>query len=163
VPEDARRLCRWWNDGGVMAHAGFPNGLGTTVEKVTRQLNAEHDDADGRTLIIEKDGVPIGEMSYHNLEGKQAEIGVKVCKASMQGQGLGTLCLKLLITRLFEMGYQKIILDTNLNNLRAQHVYEKLGFQKLRVNKNAWRDQLGAWQTSVDYELTPEGFVPLFP
>ena len=27
---DAALLCRWWNDGAVMAHAGFPNGLGTT-------------------------------------------------------------------------------------------------------------------------------------
>lgn len=31
---DARQLAAWWNDGAVMAHAGFPNGLGTTEEKV---------------------------------------------------------------------------------------------------------------------------------
>ena len=27
---DAKQLAAWWNDGAVMAHAGFPNGLGTT-------------------------------------------------------------------------------------------------------------------------------------
>ena len=29
VPSDAAQLTAWWNDGSVMAHAGFPNGLGT--------------------------------------------------------------------------------------------------------------------------------------
>ena len=33
LPEDAPQLCLWWNDGAVMAHAGFPNGIGTTAEK----------------------------------------------------------------------------------------------------------------------------------
>jgi RimJ/RimL family protein N-acetyltransferase len=48
----------------------------------------------------------------------------------------------------------KIILDTNKKNVRAQHVYEKLGFKKVRENINSWQDQLGVWQTSIDYELT---------
>ena len=159
-PKDAQILCRWWNDGAVMAHAGFPNGLGTTAEKVARQLAADTDAA-GRVLLIEYDGIPIGEMSYHNEGNHTAEIGIKICEVSMQGKGAGTQCLQMLITRLFQTGYQKVILDTNINNLRAQHVYEKLGFQKLRVNQNAWKDQLGVWQTSVDYALTPETFVPL--
>ncbi len=36
----------------------------------------------------------------------------------------------MLIEELFHMGAQLIFLDTNLNNTRAQHVYEKLGFKK---------------------------------
>ena len=66
----------------------------------------------------------------------------------------------MLISFLFyDLRYQKIILDTNLNNKRAQHVYEKLGFRKLRVNVNSWQNQLGEPQSSVDYELIPEDFV----
>ena len=30
--DDAKQLAAWWNDGAVMAHAGFPNGLGTTED-----------------------------------------------------------------------------------------------------------------------------------
>ena len=26
---DAAQLAAWWNDGAVMAHAGFANGIGT--------------------------------------------------------------------------------------------------------------------------------------
>jgi len=157
--QDAKQLCAWWNDGSVMAHAGFPNGLGTDAETVTRQLGRDTEE-NGRVLIIEKDGVPIGEMSYHNLGGNTAEIGIKICEADQQGRGLGTQCLTMLITRLFIMGYGKIVLDTNLNNLRAQHVYEKLGFARLRVNENSWKDQLGQPQSSVDYELVPADFIP---
>lgn len=66
----------------------------------------------------------------------------------------------MLISFLFyDLRYQKIILDTNLNNKRAQHVYEKLGFRKLRVNVNSWQNQIGEPQSSVDYELIPEDFV----
>ena len=32
--EDAECLCKWWSDGAVMAHAGFPNGLKTDVDKL---------------------------------------------------------------------------------------------------------------------------------
>jgi ribosomal protein S18 acetylase RimI-like enzyme len=62
------------------------------------------------------------------------------------------------IRDLFSAGYSKIVLDTNLKNLRAQHIYELLGFQKIRVNYEAWTDQLGERQSSVDYELIPERF-----
>ena len=64
----------------------------------------------------------------------------------------------MLISELFSRGYSKIILDTNLKNTRAQHVYESLGFTKLRVNVDSWKNQLGELQSSVDYELLPENF-----
>ena len=57
------------------------------------------------------------------------------------------------------MGYTNIILDTNLKNTRAQHVYEMLGFQKVRINENSWTNQVGEVQSSVDYELVHENFV----
>ena len=64
----------------------------------------------------------------------------------------------MLIEELFARGYTKIVLDTNLKNERAQHVYEMLGFRKVRVNIDSWRNQLGVLQSSVDYELVPEEF-----
>ncbi len=35
---DATLLTTWWNDGKVMAHAGFPHGIHTSVEDVIQQL-----------------------------------------------------------------------------------------------------------------------------
>lgn len=157
--KDASILFKWWNDGKVMAHAGFPNGLGISKEMIKEQISKEADET-GRTLIIEADGMPIGEMSYRSKGNAIAEIGIKICDFSMQEKGLGKKLLSMFINVLFkDLGYKKIILDTNLNNHRAQHVYEKLGFQKLRVNRNAWKDQLGIYQSSVDYELEEKDFM----
>ncbi len=152
--EDAPILGNWWRNGQIMAHAGFPNGLDITDEEIASELSTDADDT-FRRLIIEADGAPIGEMSYRNKENRIAEIGIKICDNSMQGRGYGTRLLLMLIDALFwEQGYDKIVLDTNLSNIRAQHVYEKIGFRKVRINRDSWRDQLGRLQSSIDYELT---------
>ena len=196
--DDAVQLAEWWNDGEVMAHAGFPLGLGTTAEKVAESLKLDRDDT-RRRLIIEVDSVRVGEMSYRRVDAAEsntaadagnndkasdpyaarnagnesdphtarndgtplaptAEIGIKICDPASQNRGIGKRLLCMLISELFRMGYEKIILDTNLNNTRAQHVYERLGFRRLRVNVDSWRDQLGEPQSSVDYELRPSDF-----
>ena len=155
---DCEQLAAWWNDGKVMAHAGFPLGLGTTAEEIENQIASDTDETK-RLLIIEYRSVRIGEMSYRNLGNRTAEIGIKICEPAYQEQGLGRVILSLLISRLFSAGYAKIVLDTNLNNTRAQHVYEKLGFRKVRVRVNSWTDQLGELQSAADYELGPEEFI----
>ena len=168
--EDCKQLVSWWNDGAVMAHAGFPNGLGTNEEKVQKQIAADSDDT-RRHLVIWYDGNRIGEMSYANLgdsleeteedtiENRTADIGIKICNPTFQEKGLGKIVLSMLIRELFSRGYTKIVLDTNLKNKRAQHVYERLGFQKVNIRMDAWIAQVGEKQSVVDYELTKEHFV----
>ena len=144
---DAIVLCKWWNDGKVMAHAGFPDGIHTTIEKIERQLSEETDETT-RRFIIEIDGAPSGEMNYRNKGDNTAEIGIKICDFSKQEKGYGTKLLAMFINYLFQkLGYDKIVLDTKLDNKRAQHVYEKIGFTKTSVDKNA-----------VYYELAKERF-----
>ena len=152
VTADAQQLTAWWNDGAVMAHAGFPLGLGTTVEKVIAGLG------NGR-LILEENERLIGEACYRKVGEGIAEIGIKICETDCQNRGLGRIILSMLIAWLFEQGFEKIVLDTNLTNLRAQHVYESLGFRKLRISIDSWTDQLGNKQSAVDYELTKDYFV----
>lgn len=156
---DAEQLCKWWNDGSVMAHAGFPNGLGTTPEKVAMQIAEQDIEKTCRHMIVYKDK-SIGEMNYHALEEGIYEIGIKICEPDKQNKGLGKIILSLFIEGLFrERNGSKIILDTNLNNKRAQHVYEQLGFRKVRINIDSWTDQLGNKQSSVDYELLEDNFI----
>jgi RimJ/RimL family protein N-acetyltransferase len=148
LPADASQLCEWWNDGSVMAHAGFPDGLGETVEGVIEKL-ANKDDLCHRH-VIELNGELIGEMSYRG-EGV-AEVGIKICKAEMQEKGYGTELLSAFLEALLKQGFSSAKLDTNSKNLRAQHVYEKIGFKKTGI-LNAWHDQRGELQTAVLYEL----------
>ena len=157
--DDAYILSKWWNDGAVMAHAGFPNGTGQTADGIAESL-AKDTDETHRRLIIEIAGKPVGEMNYRNKGDGTAEIGIKICDFSKQEKGHGSKLLSMLIGALFEnLGYRKIVLDTNTNNTRAQHVYEKLGFRKLCVNVDSWKNQLGELQSQICYEMTKEDFI----
>lgn len=159
VTEDAHILTSWWNNGEIMAHAGFPKGLGQTVERTLQQIGKNQWGL-SQLCLIEIDALPVGEMNYRILE-HSAEIGIKICDAAYQNKGYGSRLLCMLIDFLFldealnqAASIDRILLDTDLQNTRAQHVYEKIGFRKKSVNRNAWQDQLGVWQTSVDYEMS---------
>ncbi len=155
---DCEQLAIWWNDGKVMEHAGFPNGLDTSAEEIEKQIETDSDNTK-RRLIIVKGDVSIGEMSYCNLGNNRAGIGIKICNTDYQEKGLGRIVLSMLIRELFRRGYETIQLDTNRKNTRAQHVYEKLGFSRVGIRENCWRDQLGNLQSAVDYALTQENFM----
>lgn len=148
---DAKQLTAWWNDGTVMSHAGFPNGLGTTEEEVIKGLGSGH-------MVVEESSRLIGECNYRNVLDDVAEIHIKICEADCQNRGVGRKILSMLIDWLFQKGYSKIVLNTSLTNKRAQHVYESLGFRKMRINIDSWKDQLGELQSSVDYELVETDF-----
>ncbi len=149
---DVKQLAAWWNDGAVMAHAGFPNGLGTTEEEVAKELG-------NGLLVVEENDRLIGECNYRNVSDGVAAIGIKICESDCQNRSVGRKVLSMLIAWLFRNGYAKIILDTNLTNTRAQHVYGSLGFRKVRTNIDSWKDQLGRLQSSVDYALLEQDFV----
>lgn len=149
---DAKQLTAWWNDGTVMEHAGFPNGLGTTEEEVIAKLRPG-------ILVIEESGRLIGECNFRSVGEGIAEIGIKICQADCQNRGVGKIVLSMLIRWLFDEGNAKIVLDTNLNNKRAQRVYESLGFRKVQTNIDSWIDQLGRLQSSVEYELVKNEFM----
>ncbi|SHH73710.1 Protein N-acetyltransferase, RimJ/RimL family [Clostridium collagenovorans DSM 3089] len=154
--EDADILCSWWNDGKVMEHAGFPNGIHISREDIIE--NIAKDFHKRVRLIIEVKSKAIGEMSYL-IEDNIADIGIKICEFSYQEKGYGSKSLKLLLNYLFsEVKVLKVILDTNLNNKRAQHVYEKIGFKKVDIKIDSWKDEVGNLQSVVYYELKKEDY-----
>lgn len=158
ITDDAKLLASWWNDGKIMEHAGFPNGTGQTAQSIAECLQDDTDNTH-RRLIIEIDNTAVGEMIYRNKGNGVAEIGIKICDFSKQNKGNGKILLSMLINSLYnDLGYKKIILDTNLENKRAQHVYEQLGFVKLCINENSWTNQIGEIQSSIDYELYQKDF-----
>ena len=154
--DDAELLTKWWNDGSIMVDVGFPYGLGKSIQKVKNEIEQK----EFNLLILELNKIPIGEMNYKKYDEHSVSIGIKICDTSLQNKGLGKRYVSLLISSLFNhYGYKKIILDTALNNRRAQHVYEQLGFRKLGIRENCWRDQAGELQSTVDYELTENEFI----
>ena len=81
------QLAKWWNDGKVMAHAGFPNGLGTTATEIEKQIVNDSDETRRRLMIVYKNTL-IGEMSFYVYENAKYEIGIKICEFDYQEKEL---------------------------------------------------------------------------
>ncbi len=155
---DSLTLLNWWNDGEVMAHAGFPNGLNETIDSILKVIHQNRERL-FELCIIEYNDIPIGEINYRKIDEDTVEIGIKICDFSYQNKGYGKIILSLFIKTLFnDLEFKKIILDTNLNNLPAQKLYHSIGFKEVRINKDAWKNQLGELQSSIDYELDQNNF-----
>lgn len=166
--DDAKQLNQWWNDGAVMEHAGFPNGIGESLEDTINNTK-NWEGKLSQLCIIEVDSKPIGELSYRIKGDGAAYPGWKICDFSYQNQGYGPKIIMMLLKFLFtdeainsKFPIEKILWDTMLENKRAQHIYEtKIGAKKIGIQENAWKDQLGDWRTAVDYEISKEEFFSL--
>ena len=53
---------------------------------------------------------------------------------SAQGKGVGTAFMKEIFADIFSLGYAGLLLRTATDNLPAQHLYEKCGFERLGVH-----------------------------
>lgn len=163
--EDVYLLNGWWNDGKVMEHAGFPNGIGQSIEKSRQEILRS--DGKSRVLcIIEIDGYPVGELNYEKSKSDKMEVGWKICNIDFQNKGYGPKIINLLLDFIFsdakinsENIIKEVFWDTDLENKRAHYVYlNKIKATEVRVNNDSWTDQLGNLRSSVDYVITREQF-----
>lgn len=166
--DDAIQLNEWWNDGRVMEHAGFPNGIGESLDDTIASIRRGEGKL-SQLCIMEINGKPVGELSYSIRGDEAAYPGWKICDFNYQKQGYGPKITMILLEFIFtdvvinsKFPIEKIIWDTTLENKRAQYVYEnenKIGARKMGIQENLWKDQLGNWRSSVDYEISKEDFL----
>ncbi|MBC8591153.1 hypothetical protein [Wansuia hejianensis] len=61
--DDAIQLNKWWNNGKVMEHAGFPKGLGQSLEETTDEIR-NWEGKLSQICIIKIDGKVVGEVQW---------------------------------------------------------------------------------------------------
>ncbi len=140
--DDLAHLVCWWNDGEVMRHVGFPNGLGITMEKLEASWKKWKDDpVQCRRIICLKSEMisesgcvtaPIGETNFHDYQpdNKQVEIGIKICRPDLWGQGYGTEALAAMTRYAFEaLGVDRVLLNPSKTNARIIRVNKKCGYR----------------------------------
>ena len=158
IESDAPLLLYWWNDGEIMAHAGFPLGLQITIDKVKESI--AKNDENRQLLIIYIEDMPIGEMNYTNNDGVYS-FGIKICNKTYQNNGYGTEILKHLFEYLFNVkNAKKITCDTNLKNIRAQYIYEnKLHMKRVKTSYKSWKNQIGELCSATFFEISKEDYL----
>ena len=103
---------------------------------VAQDLAAKAEDPEFiRFLVLaENDGreEPAGYGFFENLQSARPVLGIAVAD-SYQGMGLGQAIMQHLKDVARQLGKRRIILTVDGDNLRAQHVYAKMGFRQTRL------------------------------
>jgi aminoglycoside 6'-N-acetyltransferase len=140
---DYALLSRWLTDERVLAfYEGRDNPF--PLEKVKEKYAPRVLTSEGVTpCIMEYECRPIGYLQFYiadSLEyhfdgrGKIYAIDLFIGEPEYWGRGHGTQFTRLLLSYLFEeLNADWIILDPHVDNTRAIHVYEKCGFQKIKL------------------------------
>ncbi|WP_318245263.1 GNAT family N-acetyltransferase [Paenibacillus gallinarum] len=147
-PEDAGLLEKWLSDQEVLQYyegRDRPHD----AELVQRHFYENKDEV--HACIIQYNAVDIGYIQYYEIKSEEAEeVGLAIHpgelvygmdqfigEASYWNRGIGTKLLEFMIRYLTrECGVDRIIMDPQEWNQRAIHVYEKVGFRKVKLLSN---------------------------
>ena len=113
------------------------------------------------TYLIEVDGAIAGLIQFHEVpDPDYMHAGIDITLGSAhQGLGLGTEALRTLIGYLItKRGHHRITIDPAVENTRAIHVYEKVGFRPVGVMRRYERGTDGTWHDNLLMDLLAEEF-----
>jgi len=116
-------------------------------------------DPEVEPYAVEADGVIIGLLDcYEEKEPDFRHAGMDIAiHPSWQGKGYGSDALRTLGRHLFEdRGHHRLIIDPEVTNKRAIHVYEKVGFKAVGVMRRYALGADGAWKDGLLMDLLPE-------
>ena len=81
-------------------------------------------------------GRPVGIIGVLSIENQVGEYYITIGEASTKGKGVAFEASKQLLDHAFsELGLEQIYLSTEVNNVRAQRLFEKLGFIKKELRQ----------------------------
>ncbi len=106
-----------------------------------------------KTLIFEQEQKPIGLIYISAPRQGIFRLGLVICEATYRQKGVGTKVCKMIVKHLFD-NYPcvRIESDTDIDNIPAQSVLEKSGFEREGVLRN-YRFHHGKWRDSAIYSI----------
>lgn len=111
--------------------------LGTTLGR--EMLEADVESEMNHSYVYEESGRIIGYVSLV-FDGYAVEILNFCVDIPYQNQGRGTRFLCEILDMYYRLNAISFILEVRRGNQRANHIYEKLGFQPLRLRKGYYAD-----------------------
>ena len=132
-PEDEPLLFRWFNDAEVTEHLAMRYPLSHAKERefIESQKAPGYQHA-GFAVETLAEGELIGgvDLLATSPENRSARLGIAIGDKARWDGGYGTDTMRTVCRFGFDtMNLHRIELDVYADNLRAQHVYEKVGFR----------------------------------
>lgn len=131
----------------------YPEEVNVTLEQEKDMLQWYLDSKRDVMIVAEIDGDVVGNSSFSSVGKKirvrhRCSVGIALYKNAW-GLGIGTALLELLIAKAIECGYEQMELDVVSKNVRAIHLYEKMGFIKCGIRPNAIRHKDGTYDDDI--------------
>lgn len=128
---DIPKKVEWINnpDNNQFLHYDIP----ISIESTEKWYKMHIGDGDRYDAIIEVDGIPVGTIGLLNIDNNnsKAEYYIAMGETNFKGKGVAKKASELLLNYCFyELGLNRIYLFTEIDNIVAQHLFEKVGFIK---------------------------------
>lgn len=152
-PEDAELLLLYLKRvGGETENLTFGSeGLPITVEQERAFLQSVKENEHSVCYCAWKNGELVGDGSLSVMSRRmshRAELGISVVKAEWNS-GIGSLLMEKLIEFARKSRIELINLEVRSDNIRAIHLYEKFGFQRIGTSPAYFKIE----DDYVDFEL----------
>jgi len=143
---DEKLLHRWRNNSQGNLYCGFKYGFLMSKESFRLQVEAEIKNNEvfptKKMYIIckKEDLTPIGEISYRNWNkrNRSAEFGIEIGEIKERSKGYGADALNNFIEFMFNfLNLNRIELTTLADNQKSKSLYQKLGFKKIGIMREA--------------------------
>ncbi len=145
--EDLALFVTWLNDPQVLEGLSLYFPLSNHVEERWFE-NMMQKPAEEHPLMIEvkedNNWVSIGDIGLMNLDwrNRSAELGIQIGDKNYWDHGYGSEAIKLFLRHSFEtLNLNRVTLRVFETNLRARHVYQKIGFVQEGVLRKAFYQQ----------------------
>jgi RimJ/RimL family protein N-acetyltransferase len=134
--DDLPRYVRWFNDPAVLEFFGPYAPLSLAAEE--RWFEEQLRDSSQRNFAIDLEGRHIGAGGFSHIDPRNgcAEVGLFIGEPDLWDQGLGADAVRTLVRFGFEeMNLHRIYLRVFEENQRGVNCYEKIGFRR----EGLWR------------------------
>lgn len=126
-----------------------------SMESLTMQYQKDaYNSENSKLFMIETtEGEKIGLVYLHFKREGLVNIGMGLCDTGSRNTGRGTLAASMIVEYLFaNYPLARIEAETDIDNISAQRVLEKVGFAREGVLRN-FRFHHGEWRDFVSYSI----------
>lgn len=151
-PGDAEIVHRWYEDTRIATNMGdLPRSLAWRRHGYETSASQEPIDAYLFVICRLEDDEPVGRTDLFDIDRRHGSacLGITIGDPAMWNKGYGTDAVRALVDFAFgQLRLERVWLDTDAHNIRAQTAYKKAGFVREGVLRHTFY-QDGQWSDDV--------------
>ncbi|MFD7643195.1 ribosomal protein S18-alanine N-acetyltransferase [Kitasatospora sp. NPDC059795] len=131
---------RWWDIEPVMAleHLLFPEDAWSRGMYWSELAETYPGGSRHYVVAVDRDDAVVGYAGLMSV-GVDGDVQTIAVEAGHQGAGLGAMLLTELVEESVRRGCAELLLEVRVDNLRAQRLYERFGFEPVGIRRGYYQ------------------------